>query len=950
MTVIGNGFPESVLPVKTELFIDGTWTDITSDVRGTSDISITRGRGNERSRVTAGTCVMTLNNRDGKYSNRNPMSEYYGFIGRNTPVRTLVEADDPWLLLTGTNGDYVSTTDKASLDITSDIDVRIDIEPALWTSGVPQVLISKYAITSNQRSWRFRLLADRTLEFAWSEDGTNTDLLTHVTLSTVPVPSSGRIAVRVTLDVNNGSGGNTTTFYTADTIDDSWTQLGSAVIDTSGTTSIFSSTAILTIGSDSTGTGITSPGTTFSGKVYAVKVLNGIAGTEAANPNFRIQTLADTSFTDTATTVNTWTVQANALITNRFYRFHGEVSAWPQRWDTSGTDVYTPIEAGGILRRLAQGTKALKSPLFRTITGVLLEDNLGFTPYAYWPLDDGINSSHAASGLLDGTPMTLTSGTVNFAADESLPGGDAHPEFVNGVGFLRGAPPEEATVNGWKVAFWMKVNASSASSRFDPIRLRQLGTATVKYWAIETDGATNAVTVRVYADDGTLTAINPSVTAVDPHDGEWHFIELEVEQTDSNEITARLRVDGNAASEVNTAAGLATNDVDQIDIYRPDGTLTDVSAAYLAHLTFYYGTTGSLTEVQEAGEGYPGETVGDRLTRLCGEQEIEFRLEGLASLTSACGPQPRGSFLEQVYDAVDADMGILYEPRDFLGLAYRTRVSLLNQFGMELNYTSNHLSGTFEPTEDDQLVVNDVTAKRKDGSSYRLEKTTGPLSVSAPPDGVGRYELSTDVNVEADDQLRDVAGWLLGIGTWDEARFPSVTIELHRSVFTNDDALMRQAIDTDVGDYISVDDPPSWLPPDLIELLSQGVKETLSNKLWTITYNCVPYRPYTVGVFDTDGTKYDSAYSTLNAQFISGTNTSMSVAVAVGRVLWVTGSGAPQFPFDINVAGARLTVTAISGASSPQTFTITQTPVNGVAKTIPAGTQVRLWKPARYSF
>jgi hypothetical protein len=39
-------------------------------------------------------------------------------------------------------------------------------------------------------------------------------------------------------------------------------------------------------------------------------------------------------------------------------------------------------------------------------------------------------------------------------------------------------------------------------------------------------------------------------------------------------------------------------------------------------------------------------------------------------------------------------------------------------------------------------------------------------------------------------------------------------------------------------------------------------------------------------------------------------------------------------------------VSAISGTSSPQTFTITQTPVNGVTKTVPSGSAVSLWQPA----
>jgi hypothetical protein len=36
-------------------------------------------------------------------------------------------------------------------------------------------------------------------------------------------------------------------------------------------------------------------------------------------------------------------------------------------------------------------------------------------------------------------------------------------------------------------------------------------------------------------------------------------------------------------------------------------------------------------------------------------------------------------------------------------------------------------------------------------------------------------------------------------------------------------------------------------------------------------------------------------------------------------------------------------VTAVAGASSPQTFTVTATPVNGVVKTVTAGAMVDVW-------
>ncbi len=65
--------------------------------------------------------------------------------------------------------------------------------------------------------------------------------------------------------------------------------------------------------------------------------------------------------------------------------------------------------------------------------------------------------------------------------------------------------------------------------------------------------------------------------------------------------------------------------------------------------------------------------------------------------------------------------------------------------------------------------------------------------------------------------------------------------------------------------------------------------------------------------------------------------TSFTVAIASGH-LWTT--SAAQFPFDIIVGGERMTVTAISGASSPQTFTVTRS-VNGVQKSHLAGVAVK---------
>lgn len=85
----------SVVPILVELAHDygGVWEDITSyvDMGDGSNITITRGRQNEGSTVEATRITLRLNNKDGRFSPRNPRSPLYNLIGRNTPLRVTVD-------------------------------------------------------------------------------------------------------------------------------------------------------------------------------------------------------------------------------------------------------------------------------------------------------------------------------------------------------------------------------------------------------------------------------------------------------------------------------------------------------------------------------------------------------------------------------------------------------------------------------------------------------------------------------------------------------------------------------------------------------------------------------------------------------------------------------------------------------------------------------------------
>lgn len=293
----------------------------------------------------------------------------------------------------------------------------------------------------------------------------------------------------------------------------------------------------------------------------------------------------------------------------------------------------------------------------------------------------------------------------------------------------------------------------------------------------------------------------------------------------------------------------------------------------------------------------------------------------------------RGKTIRVIGDGwIDTD---LWQTHTWFNVDPVTRVPLLG-----LDYTAGHVSPPFEPTEDDQQLRNDVTAKREGGSSARQTKTSGPLSTQAPPDGVGIYDESVTVNVAGDDQLPDQAGWRVHLGTVDEPRYPEVTVNLAR----NQD-LQSAVSAVESGDRFTIAGVPGWLPPGTVELLAQGYEERLTAFEWTWTANTSPARPWTVGVLgDEELGRLDTSGSELSAS-ISESATSFDVDTLDGNATWIDGTDfSGDFPLDIEVGGEVMRVTDVSGSSSPQTFTVERS-INGVTKSHDAGAAVALAQP-----
>lgn len=229
------------------------------------------------------------------------VASYYvdGYAGSNYIPTTA----SGYLYLPGVASNNATSPDSNALDITGDLDIRLKLAMDNWRPSAVQALLYKWNVTGNQRSYRLNLNTDGILDFAWSTAG-SAAITAQSTVST-GIADGATKWIRVTLDVDNGASGNTTTFYTSDD-GTNWTQLGNTVIQ-AGTTSIYAGTSILAIGSLVDGTFAA------RGEFFRVQILNGIGGTTVFDANFETAMTSQTvaSFTESSSNAATVTINRN---------------------------------------------------------------------------------------------------------------------------------------------------------------------------------------------------------------------------------------------------------------------------------------------------------------------------------------------------------------------------------------------------------------------------------------------------------------------------------------------------------------------------------------------------------------------------------------------------------------------------------------------------------------
>jgi hypothetical protein len=303
----------------------------------------------------------------------------------------------------------MSIIDNPPLDVTGDLDLRVNVAMDDWTPAADSSLLAKRLSTGNQQSYQlFVTNTTGLIGLFWSTDGNAAFFVKYSTVAPT-VTDGGRLWVRATLDIDNGAGGNTVKFFTS-TDGTTWTQLGTNVV-TAGVTSIYSGTAPVEIGSFNNGVNNRA-----KGAFYRAQILNGIDGTIVLDADASVITLpSQTTFVDSSSNAYTVTINKSGVgtfvSTGNYMYLPGIASNYASAPDSAALDITGDIDIR--VKVALDDWTSINQLLSKWVSGSNQRS------YRFWVAADGkLNFSNSTDGLA-GTVRTSTSSVAPTITDGS---------------------------------------------------------------------------------------------------------------------------------------------------------------------------------------------------------------------------------------------------------------------------------------------------------------------------------------------------------------------------------------------------------------------------------------------------------------------------------------------------------------------------------------------------
>lgn len=876
----GLQFPAATLGVRVEvawgadLTAPNTWqwTDLTDRLVGEPSelvIQLTAGRAPESADTQPTTVGLTLDNSDGALTPGNPASPWWPNVERGAPLRVWVEGATPALYIPGQTNAYAYTPDHPDLAVT-DLDVRVLVDPERWAAAARYTSTSLQNLTDLQRlvsrddggriggtarGWMLST-SDIGRPLAQWSNGT-----THLDYEGAPTVASLRPSwLGMTITPDDGAGGHTTVLWR-------WDEGGTPPADIAEWELVDAwagtgATTLATAGGNPVCLGYRGPDAapSFRGRILRAEIRSGVNGPIVADPDFTVASVGAPVVLDS--TGKPWALAGAAEITRHRVRFTGQIAElaieWPYADHAAGIGIDDPdgrhptecravITAAGPLRRLTQGEPSLRSALYRAVTSATALDNVT----AYWPMEDGAQAAHFASGLTGGPAMTYTgfrpATKTDLVSSAPLP-----TTAKTGDPVTWSAPVAGGTTTRWAVEWFAHIDDLETSP------------AVTELMRVDATGGVTHLRAEISTGDLILQAWNGATLLGTLNLGgganyvdTWLLLRIEARQNGANIDWTFGYVDlgtGGGATASGTLGARTLGPVTGVS----GATVGPPGSGYtLGHLIVHDGTlaTGWLAGADTA---WVGESAAHRFWRLCAEEGIPVEiigdptayttLRGDLTRSQAMGPQRLKPLTDLLRECVVCDMGALIERRGAPGLIYRTRGAIENQDPiLPLNAADNEIAGKLAPILDDGRLRNDITVTSAGGASARAVDQGsvdrhGRYDDSVEIVGVGGLAVQSDILTAqpgladaVDQQNEQQAEWRLQLATATAVRYPNLTVDLGIAPHLIDTWLA-----THVGDRVTVTGLPVQQAGDQVELLVDQIGERLTPTGWIVQLACSP--------------------------------------------------------------------------------------------------------------
>jgi hypothetical protein len=915
---------------EVEFYLD-QWRAVSSDVRQGTSIVETRGRKDWATKISPARCTLTLDDGpdhgDGDYDPDNPLGQWYGLLTRNTPMR------------------YALRYGLDEFDRANQADWGASPDMGNWTTFSAGTGSS--SITSNQGLHSIGATSSFVANRLTDVNQRNVEVYDEFTLGAITV--TGGAIEPANLMLRGHTGGDywllRASIAITGTLSLSIMLTGAATI--AGPVPVFSYPA----GGTDVGIRFQAEGETLRGKVWRLDQGEPLAWTLETNV---VNETLGSGWVGVRSGVAAGNTNTKPIVvTHKHFRvrlpqFIGETATLETQSTVDHKDMRTNVEAASIRRRLSQGEATLDTALRRYITR-------GESPFGladYWPLDDEATAATRTDNLLGGAPVKFIRGpssglgAINYGVDTKLLATPKGAELTTDARLQFNVTPTDfSTTDGYSFTWLQRVGPGSVG------------------WVIF-DTSTHQIFIDFNAGVFTIRRSSKSIVEVitlmtitldtaivqEGTDNEWHMIGYG-HRVSGGTVTYEFAVDDYLVQTSATSTMGQPNWIAVLADAEPNSLMGVAHMVALQRSLYNFsGLPGfPYSILRDIYLGRPEEHAGTRFLRLLAEEGIASAMIGAPADTPAMGPQRPLSVLQLTDECIDVDQGSAFDARGSLALGMRTHRSITAKDALVTLDYIGQVAPDFKKTTDDQGAKNDVTAKRPNGDSYRVEQTTGPRNVSDPgsnPDAVGRYDstVNPDPNVPADVQLPNQASWRVHMGTVDEPRYPTLTVNLAAEDMQADPVATSGVLDVGVDDALTVTGASARRVYDDIRLIARGYTSTVDTAYQhKIVFNCEPYAPLDVAVYDDTDDRWGTATSSLNAS-LTDSATSFTVSVTAGEP-WTQAAG--EFPLDVMIGGERVRISAIAAPSSAtppltQVFTVAGggRAINGVVKAHSAGAAV----------